>query len=132
MERYHAGGQLRVSKHARKQALRQYGLTQETYEAMLEKQHGACAICKLPETQRSNPRGSVDRLRVDHNHATGSVRGLLCSRCNFAIGHFRDNTDNMMAAIIYLLNDSDDEWWNRPLPRFYATDTHEALKGVKA
>lgn len=51
-----------------------YGITGDEYEALLRRQGGKCAIC------RARPRSK--RLAVDHNHTTGAVRGLLCSRCN--------------------------------------------------
>lgn len=51
-----------------------YGITGDDYEALLKRQGGKCAIC------RARPKSK--RLAVDHNHATGAVRGLLCSRCN--------------------------------------------------
>lgn len=51
-----------------------YGLTAAQYDALLALQGGRCAIC------RARPRSK--RLAVDHDHASGAVRGLLCSRCN--------------------------------------------------
>lgn len=51
-----------------------YGLTPDQYEALLKRQGGKCAIC------RAKPKSK--RLAVDHDHGTGEVRGLLCSRCN--------------------------------------------------
>ena len=51
-----------------------YGITGDDYEALLKRQGGKCAIC------RARPKSK--RLAVDHNHKTGAVRGLLCSRCN--------------------------------------------------
>jgi hypothetical protein len=54
-----------------------YGLTPEAYDSLLEKQGGKCAICKQEKP-----------LCVDHCHATGRVRGLLCRACNFAVGTF--------------------------------------------
>jgi recombination endonuclease VII len=55
-----------------------YGLSKEDYERMLDEQGGVCAICgSAPDKQR---------LSVDHNHGTGKVRGLLCHKCNLALG----------------------------------------------
>lgn len=51
-----------------------YGLTPEQYDELLKRQGGKCAIC------RARPKSK--RLAVDHDHGTGEVRGLLCSRCN--------------------------------------------------
>lgn len=74
------------------------------YYLLLNKQKGVCAICGKPETQKSNKKyGTIDRLRVDHNHQTGKVRGLLYSRCNFGLGHFKDNFDFLLFAANYLM-----------------------------
>lgn len=51
-----------------------YGLTPDQYDALLKRQGGKCAIC------RAKPKSK--RLAVDHDHQTGEVLGLLCSRCN--------------------------------------------------
>lgn len=59
---------------------RRYGITVETYEAMLFKQNGKCAICK---SAVNLGRGN---LAVDHCHKTKQVRGLLCFHCNTALG----------------------------------------------
>lgn len=56
-----------------------YGITVQEYEQLLESQGGKCAICK-------NDCASGNRLAVDHNHATGIVRGLLCKVCNRQVG----------------------------------------------
>ena len=69
-------------------------LTEEEYGAMLEGQGGVCAICK--EKPRSG------RLAVDHIHGTETVRGLLCNRCNTALGLFKDDPDRLAVAIVYL------------------------------
>lgn len=74
--------------------LKQYGITEADYEQMYERQMGICAICHKPETDI--------RLAVDHDHATGKVRGLLCKRCNMAIGLLGDDPYVVMTAALYL------------------------------
>ena len=70
-----------------------YGITLERYREMQEEQLGQCAIC-----------GKVsDTLFVDHDHASGQVRGLLCRDCNTGVGMFGDCTSNLERAIDYLL-----------------------------
>lgn len=88
---------------ARKTALKiKYNLTIEEYEMMLLSQSGVCKICLKSETQRSNKNGKIDSLRVDHCHRTDKIRGLLCSKCNFGIGHFNDDIKLLEKAIKYL------------------------------
>jgi hypothetical protein len=66
--------------------MREYGLTIEEYNAMSVQQGSVCAICKQPETQER--KGVKYRLAVDHCHKTNKVRGLLCFKCNAAMGSF--------------------------------------------
>lgn len=61
-----------------------------------------CDICHQPERQTRS--GEVRMLNKDHDHSTGEWRGLLCSRCNAAIGMFNDNVELMLSAIRYLQN----------------------------
>ncbi len=75
-------------------------MTLEDYERMLEAQNGVCAIC-------GEPRPDERTLHVDHDHETGVIRGLLCFRCNQAIGSFQEDHDIFQAAADYL--DRDDE-----------------------
>lgn len=82
-------------------ALKQrHGLTRQQYDMMLESQEGVCAICGQPETKKFN--GKVCRLHVDHDHATNEIRGLLCGKCNVALGAFNDDISVMIKAIQYL------------------------------
>lgn len=78
----------------RKQIVRRYGITIETYDRMLQEQEGTCKICASPPGTR--------RLAVDHCHETGVVRGLLCYRCNIALGYFRHNDQLLQKAADYL------------------------------
>lgn len=79
---------------AHKGKLKAYGLTPEQFDAMVIAQDGLCLICRHKDRNR--------RLSVDHDHATGRVRGLLCRRCNTALGGFSDRRDLMLRAIQYL------------------------------
>ena len=70
---------------------RKYGLTRASYADMVAAQAGACAIC-----------WRVRKLYVDHDHATGFTRGLLCQDCNIALGLARDNPAILRAAADYV------------------------------
>jgi hypothetical protein len=74
---------------------RQFGITHDQFLAMLDVQNGMCAICG---DGNSNNR----QLGIDHDHATGAVRGLLCDRCNPMLGYARDRIEVLQAAISYL------------------------------
>jgi hypothetical protein len=47
--------------------------------------------------------GRIKALAVDHNHATGEIRGLLCANCNKGIGNLGDSPDRLLVAAGYLL-----------------------------
>lgn len=92
----------RVKKHARRKKLKSlYGLTETEYSDMVRRQGGLCAICRQAETVRGRW-GNVQPLAIDHDHATGKVRGLLCDRCNRGIGFFFDDIGRLRSAIAYL------------------------------
>jgi hypothetical protein len=75
-----------------------YGLSLDDYEALLQRQNGVCAICG-----RDNIKGNQKRdLVVDHCHATGKVRGLLCDLCNTAIGKMQDSSAILRKAAAYI------------------------------
>lgn len=78
-----------------------YGLSVEEYNQKLAQQNSKCAICNKTELDLSNSK-STRRLSVDHCHQTGKVRGLLCSKCNTAIGLLRDSPDTLKQAVEYV------------------------------
>jgi hypothetical protein len=71
-----------------------YGLSADEYRAMFEAQAGVCALCAAPPGAKA--------LHVDHCHATGKVRGLLCHMCNLAVGLFKDDPAALRKAAAYL------------------------------
>lgn len=75
-----------------------FGLTLEAYASILEAQHGVCAICSGPQSEEGR------MLAVDHSHATGKIRGLLCGNCNRGLGMFKDQEDLLLRAVLYLKN----------------------------
>ena len=75
-----------------------FGISIEEYEAMVLKQGGVCAICKGKPALRHGEA----RLHVDHDHVTGKIRALLCSKCNLGIGQFQDSVLLLHSAIAYL------------------------------
>ena len=80
---------------------RTYGITIDRYNEMLREQGGGCAICGKAES--TEIRGKVVSLAVDHDHATGAVRALLCSACNTAIGLFNDDITLLAKAQAYVI-----------------------------
>lgn len=75
-----------------------YGIGGAEYLAILEVQGGRCFIC-----QRAT--GATKRLAVDHDHATGEVRGILCGPCNRGVvGHLRDDVDAARRVVEYLVS----------------------------
>ena len=84
-----------MARASRKHLLKKkYGLTLEAFDQLVADQRGACAICQQP--QEGKP------MHVDHCHATGVVRGLLCSPCNTALGLLGDDPARMRAAAEYV------------------------------
>jgi hypothetical protein len=74
-----------------------YGVEPETYRAMLHAAGGQCQICGA-----NSPGGGKRNFCVDHCHRTGVVRGLLCNRCNRAVGLLKDDAQVLANAITYL------------------------------
>ena len=79
-----------------------FGISLQDYKYILEKQSNTCAICRLPETSIDHRTKMIRKLAVDHDHFTGEVRGLLCSKCNVGLGQFQDDTELLLSAVAYL------------------------------
>lgn len=74
---------------------RVYGLLPGDYKDLLNKQDNKCAICSAAFPDRQ-------AVRVDHNHCTNKVRGLLCHNCNVSLGLLKENTNTLVKMISYL------------------------------
>lgn len=70
-----------------------YGITIDTYNALLEAQNFKCKICGMSSNRN---------LSVDHEHSTGRIRGLLCGVCNSGLGMFKDSPHLLQKAKEYL------------------------------
>lgn len=96
----HQSWKSRNPEKARNSGLRRYyGIDIDQYNKMLESQGGVCKICSR------RPFGTRKQsmvLHVDHCHATGVVRALLCHQCNIGIGKFQDNPSLLRKAASYL------------------------------
>lgn len=80
-----------------------YGIEPDAYAKLYAEQGERCAICRDPIADLLSDDGNhTHKTAVDHDHATGKVRGLLCGPCNCALGYMRDDPDRMEAAAMYL------------------------------
>lgn len=95
LKKYHVRRKEADPNYYFRRTLQRYGLTQDDFDRLVERQGGVCAICK-------EPCPTNQRLSVDHDHETGEVRGLLCRRCNAGIGHFQERLDLLREAVRYL------------------------------
>lgn len=75
----------KVALMQRKQQLKKYGLSLEDYQAMLTAQKHCCAICNKHQNNFKR------KFAIDHNHITHKNRGLLCHKCNLAIGYLNED-----------------------------------------
>lgn len=94
-QRYRASAKGRAvqrDRHLRKT----FGISLADFEARLKDQGGRCDICGADK-----PEGN-GTWHVDHDHATGAVRGLLCLNCNALLGHARDSELILEFAAAYL------------------------------
>lgn len=74
-----------------------YGISEDEFNLMLQKQKGKCAICGTTDWGRPSP-------SIDHDHTTGKVRALLCNRCNRTLGLAEDSPELLIKMAEYLKN----------------------------
>jgi Recombination endonuclease VII len=99
---------------------RRYGISAAEFDELVCDQNGVCPICSKPKPEH-----------VDHDHATGRVRGILCFNCNGGLGQFGDDPERLVRAQVYL------EWSDMtPFERTCSSDLArqrvEALRGSAA
>lgn len=83
--------------------LRQYNITLDEYSKMRVAQRDRCAICHFPASFVGSMGASGRKsLCIDHNHMTGEVRALLCSRCNTALGLLQENLSTALNMVDYM------------------------------
>jgi hypothetical protein len=105
---YYRASAIRRENMRRTYILRKYGMSADDLEELLRRQDQRCAICGRPWTECVSAKRSRHEARflqylcVDHDHVTGTVRGLLCNGCNTAIGMFEEDPLRFRAAAAYL------------------------------
>jgi len=88
----------KISQKKREKDLkRNYDFTVQEYNLLLRKQKGKCNICGS-----TDPGKNRKYFPVDHCHLTGKVRGLLCNKCNCALGLLNDDLKMLEKATNYL------------------------------
>lgn len=81
------------TKHRRR--VERYGISPEQFDEMMRRQAGGCAACGY-ELQGGR------MTHIDHCHASGAVRGLLCLPCNLALGYLKDDPERIQGLLAYL------------------------------
>lgn len=84
-----------------KELKHKYGITKEEYDVLLSNQNNKCKVCEQEELTKGRG-GKVRKMAVDHCHKTNKIRGLLCAKCNQALGLLDDNVESLKRAIKYL------------------------------
>jgi len=94
------GNPEKVALNARKRHLSaKFGISIEDFNVMLLEQNNSCVICGCGI---ASERSRQQNFCVDHNHATGAVRGLLCDSCNLVLGYANDDVKLLKKCITYL------------------------------
>ena len=88
-----------ISDRENARLLKRYGITTDEYNVIATKQNHCCKICGNTASQG---RARSKFLSVDHCHTTGTVRGLLCQKCNTGIGLLGDTHSSLLKALEYL------------------------------
>ena len=85
--------------------LKYFNMSIKDFEKLLEEQNQRCAICGRDFNElfrKYNNKTTVRTPRIDHDHKTGKIRGILCNRCNMLLGRCVDNSYILIKAVNYL------------------------------
>lgn len=93
---YRAGRKRWQSRHR----LYKYKLSSDELDRIFAEQSGKCAICRRELLKEPGDRRKS--AHIDHDHATGAVRGLLCMNCNLGIGSLMESAELLDSAAAYL------------------------------
>ena len=95
-QEYHIANRDKINERTRKHHFKyRYNISKEEAVELVEKACGKCQICGGFLSKDNPP-------HIDHNHKTGTIRGVLCRCCNSGLGLFKDSPDLLRAAIEYL------------------------------
>jgi hypothetical protein len=89
---YNQNNKEKIKINNRNRILKQYNLTQEDFDKLLNSQNNQCGICKK----------ILKVPYIDHDHTTGEVRGILCLQCNTGLGYLGDNVKAVINTLYYL------------------------------
>lgn len=79
-----------------------FNITLDDYKKILADQKNKCTICGKQPNGRSDNNNTMTSLHIDHCHASGKIRGLLCRNCNMLLGNAMDDSQILIKAIEYL------------------------------
>ena len=91
-----------AQERSRDWVLRQKGSSLEDFEVRIQKQGKRCLICMREMRVTGLRTGAQNRAVLDHDHVTGKIRGIICSRCNLVMGLMGDDVDLLISAVVYL------------------------------
>jgi len=74
---------------------KKFGSSEEDFEKRFKLQNSKCGICGIEREEKR-------AFSLDHDHKTGRIRGILCTKCNLGLGYFSDNKDLLSKAVSYL------------------------------
>jgi Autographiviridae endonuclease VII len=77
-----------------------YGVGIKYFDAKLKEQDNSCGACK--QNVKTKWRGKEVSMALDHDHKTGKARGVLCIKCNRALGLLEDNQETIMGLLEYI------------------------------